>query len=55
MPTADERGVLLGHQITRQGITPNMETIRAIFEAPFSKNVSQLKCFVAMVMFIQNS
>jgi transposase InsO family protein len=41
----------LGHRITKDGIKPNDEKLKAIIDAPVPLNVTQLKSFVGMVMF----
>ena len=41
----------LGHILTRYGIKPNTEKIKAIVEALAPQNVTQLKSFVGMVMY----
>lgn len=41
----------LGHDVSAAGISPNLEKLRAISEAPRPQNVTQLKSFLGMVMF----
>jgi hypothetical protein len=41
----------LGHILTREGVKPNVEKIKAILDAPPPQNVTQVKSFVGMVMF----
>ena len=41
----------LGHILTREGIKPNTDKIKAIIEAPEPQNVTQLKSFIGMVMY----
>lgn len=43
--------LFLGHKISKQGIMPNPEKIKAIVEAPSPKNVTQLKSFVGLVNY----
>jgi hypothetical protein len=41
----------LGHKLSKKGVEPNYEKIRAISELPPPKNVSQLKSFIGMIIF----
>jgi hypothetical protein len=41
----------LGHEISKEGIAPNKEKVRAIEDAPSPKNVSQLKAFVGLINY----
>lgn len=41
----------MGHILSKDGIKPNVEKIKAILKAPVPQNVTQIKSFVGMVMF----
>ena len=41
----------LGHKISKHGLKPNSEKIRAIKEAPVPENLSQLKSFLGLVNY----
>ena len=41
----------LGHKITREGIQPTQEQIRAIKEAPIPQNKTELKSFLGMLTY----
>ena len=41
----------LGHRITRQGLQPSQEKVRAIREAPTPKKVAELRAFLGLVNY----
>ena len=45
----------LGHKISKHGLKPNSEKIRAIKEAPVPENLSQLKSFLGLVNYYISS
>lgn len=46
-----KRVLFLGHILSRDGINPNPEKIKAIVEAPSPENTTQLKSFVGLVNY----
>lgn len=41
----------LGHILSREGIKPNAEKLKAVLKAPVPENVTQLRSFIGMVTF----
>lgn len=43
--------LFLGHIISKDGVTPNPEKVKAVVDAPAPKNTTQLKSFVGLVNY----
>ena len=41
----------LSHKISKHGIEPTMEKVRAITEAPHPKNVAELRAFLGLINY----
>ena len=45
----------MGHEITEAGLKPTVDKVRALVEAPVSKDVSQLRSFLGLVNYYAKS